>query len=155
MQENQAMLLVILNKPAVKRQWQFLNLLEREQTLGTSNPDNALQVYLKELYELETKQTEHKFRILVNDEYEKMANSMLQFEEEAHLMEYEIGIDMYQRVQDFHFDEEKSAQPARQDRVGKAVYSFQGEFWNDELNAYEVELPNKCENAEEWDIFFK
>ena len=155
LQDNQAMLLVILNKPVVKRQWEFLNLLEREQKLSAINPDSALQSYLKELYALELEQAEHKFRIRVKSEYEKMANDMLQFEEEAHLMEYEIGIDMYQRVQDFHYDEEKPEQPARQDREGKAVYAFQGEFWNDELSAYEVELPNKCQNAQEWDIFFK
>ena len=36
-----------------------------------------------------------------------------------------------------------------------AVYAFQGEFWNDELDDYEVILPDKCQKAEEWDIFFK
>ena len=41
------------------------------------------------------------------------------------------------------------------DAQKKAVYSFQGEFWNDELDDYKVVLPNKCENVEEWDIFFK
>jgi hypothetical protein len=45
---------------------------------------------------------------VVNDAYEKMANAMLQFEEEAHLMEYEIGIDMYQRVHSYHYEEEPS-----------------------------------------------
>jgi hypothetical protein len=38
---------------------------------------------------------------------------------------------------------------------GLALYEFQGEFWNDELETYEVTLQNKCENMEEWDIFFK
>jgi tetratricopeptide (TPR) repeat protein len=155
-QDNPAMMLVILNKTKVKRQWRFLNLLEREQKLAAANPDNRLKTYLADLYQLERKQAEHHFRLLVTDEYEKMANSMLQYEEEAHLMEYEIGIDMYQRVQDYHLDEED--QPEKKDvrdQKGKAVYAFQGEFWNDELDDYEVALPNKCQNAEEWDIFFK
>jgi tetratricopeptide (TPR) repeat protein len=155
LQDNQEMLLVILNKPKVKRQWRFLNLLEREQALCRTNPDKSLQSYLNELYTLERKEAEHKFRLLVNDEYEKMANAMLQFEEEAHLMEYEIGIDMYQRVQDYHYSEDEPEKPKVTDKNGRAVYAFQGEFWNDELDDYEVELPNKCQNAEEWDIFFK
>ncbi len=155
LQDNQAMLLVILNKPKVKRQWQFLNLLENEQASCESNPDAGLKSYLASLYALKRNEAEHKFRLLINDEYEKMANAMLQFEEEAHLMEYEIGIDMYQRVQDYHYADDQTDQSETNDPKGRAVYAFQGEFWNDELDDYTVTLPNKCQNAEEWDIFFK
>jgi hypothetical protein len=154
-QENPAMMLVILNKTRVKRQWRFLNLLEGEQKLVAASTDSQLKTYLNELYTLKRKQAEHDFRLLVTDEYEKMANAMLQYEEEAHLMEYEIGSDMYQRVQDYHYDEEQPEKEDVRDQKGKAVYDFQGEFWNDELDDYEVALPNKCQNAEEWDIFFK
>jgi len=155
LQDNQAMLLVILNKPKIKHQWHFLNLLESEQASCADNPDAALQSYLAGLYTLKRNEVEHKFRLLITDEYEKMANAMLQFEEEAHLMEYEIGIDMYQRVQDYHFSEDQPDRPETDVQKKKAVYAFQGEFWNDELDDYEVALPNKCQNAEEWDIFFK
>ena len=82
-------------------------------------------------------------------------SSMLRFEEDANLMEYEIGLDMYQRV---YTDSTKETGPESQgdENAGiKAVYQFQGEFWNDELDDYQVKLPNKCQNAEEWDIFFK
>jgi tetratricopeptide (TPR) repeat protein len=155
LQDNTAMMLVILNKTKVKRQWRFLNLLESEQQLAAANPDNRLKTYLNELYALKLEEAEHRFKLLVTDEYEKMANAMLQFEEEAHLMEYEIGIDMYQRVHDYHYDEEQPDKENVRDEKGRAVYAFQGEFWNDELDDYEVVLPNKCQNAEEWDIFFK
>jgi tetratricopeptide (TPR) repeat protein len=153
--DNQAMLLVILTKPNVKREWQFLNLLEREHALSETCSDEAVKSYLNDLYTLKRQEVEHTFRLLVTDEYEKMADAMLRFEEEAHLMEYEIGIDMYQRVNDIHYSEETPNQEESVDENGKAVYAFQGEFWNDELDDYEVELPNKCQNAEEWDIFFK
>jgi tetratricopeptide (TPR) repeat protein len=155
LQDNQAMMLVILNKSKVKRQWRFLDLLESEQEMAAANPDDRLKTYLNELYALKRKEAEHHFKLLVTDEYEKMANAMLQFEEEAHLMEYEIGIDMYQRVHDYHYDEDQAEQENVRDQKGRAVYAFQGEFWNDELDDYEVVLPNKCQNAEEWDIFFK
>lgn len=154
-QDNQAMLLVILNKPKIKRQWHFLNLLESEQASCADNPDAGLQSYLVWLYTLKRNEVEHKFSLLITDEYEKMANAMLQFEEEAHLMEYEIGIDMYQRVQDYHFSEDQTDRPETDVQKRKVIYAFQGEFWNDELDDYEVALPNKCQNAEEWDIFFK
>ena len=104
---------------------------------------------------MKKEEVENQFRILVRDEYEKMANEMLRFEEEAHLMEYELGLDMYQRVYNYHYAEEKKEEKPEAEVTQKAVFSFQGEFWNDELDDYEVTLPNRCENAEEWDIFFK
>lgn len=154
-QDNHAMLLVVLNKPKINRIWRFLELLEREHQLCQNFPDADLRAYLDKLYSLKREETELKFRQMVTDEYEKMANEMLRFEEEAHLMEYEIGIDMYQRVHAYHYEESDSKQPEKTSTDGKVVYAFQGEFWNDELDDYEVKLPNKCQNAEEWDIFFK
>ena len=153
--DNHAMLLVILNKPGIKGLWRFLDLLEREhkQVEEAQLPD--LNAYLDRLYALKRTATERRFRIGVNAEYEKMANSMLRFEEETHLMEYEIGIDMYQRVHMYHVEENQKSTlpPTEPEKV--AVYAFQGEFWNDELDDYEVMLPDKCQKAEEWDIFFK
>jgi hypothetical protein len=73
-------------------------------------------------------------------------------------MEYEIGLDMYQRVYTYHYTEEKPGKEStdgKDEETKKVVYNFQGEFWNDELDDYKVTLPNKCQNAEEWDIFFK
>lgn len=154
-QENQAMLLVILNKPRIKQRWRFLKLLDREKLRCEKEPDPALRSYLATLYELKIQEAESKFRILMLDEYEKMANEMLRFEEEAHLMEYEIGLDMYQRVYDYHYSAETSEETTNENGRKKAIYTFQGEFWNDELDDYKVVLPNKCENVEEWDIFFK
>ncbi len=153
--DNQAMLLVLLNKHGIRRHWRFLNLLEKEHGLSQNNPHPMLTTYLDRLYTLKRKEIERKFKSLVSDKYEDMANSMLQFEEEAHLMEYEIGIDMYQRVHSYHYEEEPPDPDTTEALKGKAVYAFQGEFWNDELDDYEVILPNKCQNAEEWDIFFK
>ena len=154
-QDNQAMLLVILNKPKVQRTWRFLNLLEREASLAGEVIDPGLKDYLTSLYGLKLDEWKSKFRLLVLDHYEKMANEMLQFEEEAHLMEYEIGLDMYQRVRDVHYAKTDDAGDQKSDPDTQVIYNFQGEFWNDELDHYQVELPNKCENAEEWDIFFK
>ena len=153
--ENKAMLMVLLNRPAVKRVWRFLNLLENEQARAKDNPNPELRAYLDQLYTLKREDVERAFRQRINEKYEAMANDMLKFEEEAHLMEYEIGIDMYQRVHDYHYEDESATTDQRASGEKKAVYAFQGEFWNDELDDYEVVLPNKCQNAEEWDIFFK
>jgi hypothetical protein len=74
-----------------------------------------------------------------------IADDLLRYEEDAYLMEYEIGLDMYQRVYDSQFAEEKTIK----EKVSKglALYEFQGEFWNDELETYEVKLRI---NAKTW-----
>ena len=154
-QDNDALLLVILNKRRVKQTWQFLSLLEREQERCAKLTDKKLSAYLTRLYTLKRDEIERQFRLQVEAEYEKMANNLLQFEEEAHLMEYEIGLDMYQRISEFHYTGEKETGTDPTAIKRAAVYKFQGEFWNDELDDYKVTLPNKCEDAEEWDIFFK
>ncbi|MBW2366286.1 MAG: hypothetical protein JRH15_00190 [Deltaproteobacteria bacterium] len=154
-QDNDALLLVILNKRRVKRLWQFLTLLEKEQTQCETIADKKLVAYLTQLYSLKRAEYEKHFRLMVENEYEKIANGLLQFEEEAHLMEYEIGLDMYQRVSEFRYTNDKSPETLQNKKKRVAVYPFQGEFWNDELDNYTVTLPNKCKDAEEWDIFFK
>jgi len=151
--ENEALLLVILNKPGIKRIWNFLSLLETEQHLAEGIEDEALSGYLDGLYRLKQEEYERRLRQGVEEVYAGMANDLLQFEEEAHLMEYEIGLDMYQRVSEIHYAENE--QSAETSDKGVAVYEFQGEFWNDELEHYTVSLPDKCQDAEEWDIFFK
>ena len=157
LKNNQAMLLVILNKPWINWVWTFLERLELEQRRIAKIDHPELAAYLNNLYDLKQTQYKKRFRRLVRDEYEKMANTMLRFEEEAHLLEYEIGTDMYQRISAFTYKDDPIDNLDETSNAGlhKAIYEFQGEFWNDELDDYEVALPNKCDNLEEWHIFFK
>jgi hypothetical protein len=150
----EALLLVILNKPGVKRLWKFLSLLEEEQALVEDIQEEALAAYLQQIYRLKREEYERRLRQRITDVYEEMANTLLQYEEEANLMAYEIGLDMYQRVSEIHYSEDKQTEETSS-KTGVAVYPFQGEFWNDELDQYTVSLPDKCQDAEEWDIFFK
>ena len=152
-QENDALMLVLLNKPKISGIYEFLGLLEREMVACQAISDEALKAHLIKIYELQMEESREKLRKLINDEYEIIANDLLQYEEEANLMEYEIGLDMYQRVYQSHYADQKTEKEKVE--KGLALYQFQGEFWNDELAAYEVSLPNKCENMEEWDVFFK
>ena len=107
----------------------FLTLLENEQKQCESIPDKKLRDYLANLYGLKRTEYEKHLRLMVEFEYEKIANGLLQFEEEAHLMEYEIGLDMYQRVSGFHYTNDKNPETPPSEKNGVAVYPFQGEFW--------------------------
>ena len=152
---NRMLLLVIINKKQINFLWQFLALLENEQEFVQSIPESSLKEYLTKIYELQILKTGKEFKLRVQDEYEKMANNLLQYEEESHLLEYEIGLDMYERVQQYHYkkDEADATQVKSNDRT--VAYPFQGEFWTYELDDYQVTLPSKCECSEEWDVFFK
>ncbi len=152
-QENNALMLVLLNKTQIADTYNFLYLLEKEMAACEDIPDEGLRNYMRDLYELQMEESREKLRKQITEGYEAIANDLLMYEEDAHLMEYEIGIDMYQRVYQAHYTEE----PTKKEKAekGLAAYEFQGEFWNDELVSYEVDLPNKCENMEEWDVFFK
>jgi len=152
-QENDALMLIILNKPKVSKISNFLQLLEKEMNACQVISDEGLRGHLVKIYTLQIEESREKLRKRVFDQYRVIANDLLQYEEDANLMEYEIGLDMYRRVYQSHYTDEKTIK----EKVAKglAVYEFQGEFWNDELATYEVSLPNKCENMEEWDVFFK
>jgi hypothetical protein len=154
--ENNDLLLLLLNKRNIKQTWDFLQLLEKEKAgceeFKREGSDEFYQ-YLDKIYAFQIAESTSVLQSQIESEYEKYANDLLQYEEEAHLMAYEIGLDMYQRVNQYHYsDEQKSDKDASQ---GIVVYPFQGEFWNDELADLKVVLPNKCKNLEEWDIFFK
>jgi tetratricopeptide (TPR) repeat protein len=147
------LLLVLLGKRRINKLWQFLQLLEKEKEACKAIVDAPLSEYLAKMYDLEIAKIGESVRTEIEKEYEDMANELLTYEEQAHLLEYEIGLDMSQRVHDYHYGDDTGEQTEAKPRV--VVYPFQGEFWNDELVNYEVTLPDKCHSMEEWDIFFK
>lgn len=152
-EENYPLMLVLLSKKKINETWKFLELLDAEKQKAMMVPDKPLKEYLAKMYSLQIAESSNDLRLYVQNEYETMANQLLQYEEEAHLMEYEIGVDMYQRVSESHYSEE--TEKGSDDDGGLVIYPFQGEFWNDELADYHVRLPSKCNNTEEWDVFFK
>ncbi len=153
--EDQDLLLILLNKKKIKRIWRFLKLLEKEKEQALKIKDKSIEKYLEQLYSLRIEKSIKTLKREVEKSYEELADKLLKYEEEAYLMEYEIGLDMYQRVTQHHFSEDPVEKIVISELKGKVVYSFQGEFWNDELADYKVILPNKCNSMEEWDIFFK
>ncbi|MDY7034069.1 MAG: hypothetical protein SVY10_19430 [Thermodesulfobacteriota bacterium] len=151
--DDPALLLVLLKKNQIDETWRFLNLLKYERTRCSEIQDKPFRDYMEKIYDLQVEESINYFRRLVREEYEKIANELLKYEEEAYLMEYEIGLDMSQRVYQYRYGMDNKNDQKRSERI--IAYPFQGEFWNDELSDYKVTLRNKCECMEEWDIFFK
>jgi TolA-binding protein len=154
-EENQTLMLVMLSKPEINHTYRFLNLLEDEMAILEEMDNAAMRTYLKSIYDLQVQESKAELRNQIDDTYASIANNLLQYEEDTNLMEYEIGLDMYQRVSQIHYEEELELPTEKRKPRKVAVYKFQGEYWNDELATYKVELESKCQNMEEWDIFFK
>lgn len=149
------LLLVLLGKRRINKLWQFLQLLKRERDNCEAIVDAPLGEYLGKMYDMEIAKISESLRNEVQREYEDMANELLTYEEQAHLLEYEIGLDMSQRVHDYHYGDDTGDHVDVEPKTSVVVYPFQGEFWNDELVSYEVTLPDKCQSMEEWDVFFR
>ena len=149
------LLLVLLGKRRINKLWQFLQLLKTERDNCEAIVDVPLAEYLGQIYDLEIAKISDSLKNEVQREYEDMANELLTYEEQAYLLEYEIGLDMSQRVHDYHYGDDTGDHVKVEPKTSVVLYPFQGEFWNDELVTYEVTLPDKCQSAEEWDIFFR
>lgn len=155
--ENKPLLLALLGQKKIDDVWRFLRLLEKERGQIKQVKDPLLKAYLEKIYALEMEKVNKEFRLLMRDRFEILANELLEYEEKTDLMAYEIGLDMYQRVYQYHYkkDADKKTVKKQVAKHYQAIYPFQGEFWTDELNAYKVVLEDKCACMEEWDIFFK
>jgi hypothetical protein len=153
MMENDALLLLILNKREVNKTWKYIQLLEEERKKIQEFGNTELSIFLQKIYDLQMNKSRNVLKKQMKREFEKYADEMLKYEEESHLMAYEIGLDMYQRIQKYHYTEETGSNEKEPESI--VVYPFQDEFWSDELADYKVVLPDKCKDMEEWDIFFK
>ena len=151
--QNDELLQILLRKRSVAEPYRFLVLLEAERRAASRLPDPGLAAYLERIYALQVAETTRELRDRVREEYEALAADLLRYEEQAHLLEYEIGLDMYQRVSEVHYRQRRPASRDGDDRV--VAFAFQGEFWNDELDDYKVILDDRCGSPERWDVFFK
>lgn len=155
--DSQSLLPGILQNRKINSIWLFLMQLEEEKRQIKDLKDTQLKAYLDKVYTLKIEEVTKDLNRLVKDKFEIIANDLLEYEEKADLMSYEIGLDMYQRVYERHYINDGSDK-GRSDSSAEhsyALYPFQGEYWVDEFTGYEVTLEDKCDSMDEWDIFFK
>ncbi len=154
-EESDELLQILLQRPAVAEPYRFLRLLSAEQARIDGMADPGLAAYLGRIYDLQVAQTSRELRDRVRAAYETLATNLLRYEEQAHLLEYEIGLDMYQRASDYRYRPPKTDTRTAGDGTSEVAFAFQGEFWNDELDDYRVVLDDRCGSSEQWDVFFK
>lgn len=153
--ESQQLLLLVLNNEAINRQWQFIRLLETEKSELSRFEHPAIQTHLTSIYDLKISQAARHLRTQVDKEYERLANLLLEYEENINLVRYEAGVDRYQTTGDFRYQKSDHTEADASADPSKVIYPFQGEFWNDEFDDYKVHLADECAQEDNWEVFFE
>ncbi len=130
---------------ATKRASRFKEMLELEsERLGryAGSFGDRLQAHLTKLYALSLGEAERVYQSRLNDAVRQEADTLLRAAEQVRLMEYEVGLKLYERVKRGSKvvipPEEALLQPHQ------VAFRFDGEYWNDELKSYRVRIESRC-----------
>lgn len=130
---------------ATQRAAQFLESLNLEAeriSRYSGSFGEALVSYLTKLYDLEHAEATRVYQARLNEAVREEADNLLRAAEQVRLMEYEIGLKLYERIKKgsklVALDEEP---PLLEKQVG---FAFDGEYWNDELRSYRYSIQSRC-----------
>ncbi|HUM13018.1 MAG TPA: hypothetical protein VLT82_18865 [Myxococcaceae bacterium] len=130
---------------STKRAAKFLESLNLEgENLGrhAGGFGDRLYKHLGHVYDLAHAEAERLYQQRLRDAVREEADKLLRADEQVRLMEYEVGLKLYERVK----RGAKLAQPEKQVQLTSAqiAFKFTGEYWNDELRSYRVSIPSRC-----------
>ncbi len=133
-------------KGAAQRAQRFLELLEAEAERLHDDEGafgKSLYRHLREVYGIALAEAERVRDVKLKAAVEYEANKLLDAAEQVRLVEYEVGLELYRRIQ----ADAKAPVPVEEDALSpeQVAYGFNGEYWNDELRDYRFELKNRCE----------
>ncbi|MGO9831054.1 MAG: hypothetical protein ACLPJH_13025 [Myxococcaceae bacterium] len=94
------------------------------------------------LYDLAYAEAERVYRQRLQEAVREEADKLLLAAEQVRLMEYEVGLKLYERIK----RGAKLVQPEKETPIGpgQEAFRFDGEYWNDELRNYRVSIPSRC-----------
>jgi hypothetical protein len=126
----------------------FLRSLRRERE-GFQDQDwggrTGLGAHLSRLYSQKIQQVKDGLRRSLDDTAAEVAEQMLMSEEQVHLLEYEVGQAIFQRVGEATSSAGLRKKAARVPISSKRVYyKFGGEYWTDELPHYKFNIEDRC-----------
>ena len=130
---------------STKRASGFKELLELEsERLGrySGSFGERLTGHLTKLYALSLGEAERVYQARLAEAVRQEADTLLRAAEQVRLMEYEVGLKLYERVK----KGSKPVEPAQETLLQpeQVAFRFDGEYWNDELKAYRVNINSRC-----------
>ncbi len=130
---------------ATKRAEKFLESLDLEgERLGryAGSFGDRLFAYLTKLYDLAHAESARIFQVRLRESVRVEADKLLRAAEQVRLMEYEVGLKLYERVK----KGAKLVSEIKEDQLTptQVRYHFVNEYWNDELRNYRFSLKSRC-----------
>jgi hypothetical protein len=130
---------------STKRAARFLDSLNLEgEQLGrhAGGFGDRLYKHLQKVYDLAHAEAERLYQQRLEVAVREEADKLLRADEQVRLMEYEVGLKLYERVK----RGAKLALPEKEIPITQAqlAFKFTGEYWNDELRSYRVSIPSRC-----------
>ena len=130
----------------------FRRMIRREadyiDTIGGSWIETGLDEQLRKIYELAIRRADLRLEAALTDETRRIAEELVEFEEQMYLLDYEVGLAIYRRLRKEdarrQTEDDDLSIPRGGDRV---YYQFVDEFWNDELPKYDFFIENRCFDA--------
>lgn len=103
---------------------------------------DQLYAHLTKLYDLAHAEARRSYDKAIDDALRAEADKLLRAAEQVRLMEYEVGIKLYERVK----KGSKLVLPQEEKPLTTAqiAFPFEGEYWNDELRDYRFSLKSRC-----------
>jgi hypothetical protein len=128
-----------------QRAARFVELLDLEgERLGryAGSFGDQLFAHLTKMYDLSRAEAVRVHDARLAEAVRQEADTLLRAAEQVRLMEYEVGLKLYERVKKgakvVPPEDEQEMSPAQ------VAFRFSGEYWNDELKSYRVRIESRC-----------
>lgn len=130
---------------STKRARRFLESLELEgELLGrfAGSFGEQLFAYTTRLYDLSRAEATRVYDAKLKAAVRVEADRLLRAAEQVRLMEYEVGLKLYERVK----KGSKLVAEIEEEKLGprQVAFRFVNEYWNDELRSYRFSLKSRC-----------
>lgn len=135
-----------LQAPVARRRLAFLKSLQKERdSIERFDSDSLLAGQLGRVYDLKIKETVRALEVDLNEEAKIVADTLLDYEEQARLVDYEVALEVFKRLKRGEGNKARQA-PEKPIPVGSSnvYYIFDGEYWNDELHDYRFRIESRC-----------
>ncbi len=133
------------SKGATKRAKQFLEAVDLEtEQLGRYAGSFGDRFFssLVRMYDLSRAEAVRVYQQRLDDSVRIEADKLLRAAEQVRLMEYEVGLKLYERVRKgSKLVKLLESEPLQENEVS---YRFTNEYWNDELRDYRFTLSSRC-----------
>jgi hypothetical protein len=120
----------------------FRSMIEEESVRVRALEGDAelpLREHLARIYRLKARQVDIQIGALLEQQAQEVAEELIDFEEQMQLLDYELGLAIYQRVRAPREDRRYLEPPEHE-----AVFRFGEEYWNDELDRFRFVLEDRC-----------